>query len=128
MSSYAKKRAGGQSGAVEIKTVLAMTFIIVAIVVLIKIVPVFIEQKRITYATDELARKAALGMSVYSPAKINKDLEQIQQDFELPEGSLALANRTDNSAQITVKYTRNIDFFVTNYSWTVDYVSNGKGL
>jgi hypothetical protein len=128
MSSYAKKRFRGQSGAVEIKTVLAVGFIVVAIVVLIKIIPVYFEQREITYETDELARKAALGLTVYSPAKINQELEEIQHKHELPEGSLALGARTDNSAQISVKYTKNIDFFITNYSWTVDYVSNGKGL
>ncbi|HEY6332820.1 MAG TPA: hypothetical protein VI756_26080 [Blastocatellia bacterium] len=128
MRRDARRGIRGQSGAIQIKTAFIMVTLLVAALVLIKVVPVYIEQQQITHDTDELARKAALGLSVYNPAKINEELKNIQHEYDLPEGSLALSARTDNTAQITVKYTRNIDFFVTNYSWNVDYISNGKGI
>jgi len=122
------ERWGSERGAVQIKTVLILSFLILSAVTLIKVVPVYIEQEEITHDTDELARKASLGLTAYSPEKIKKELDTIRQEHDLPEGSLELGPRTDNTAQIIVKYTRSIDFFITNYSWTVDYTSKGKGI
>jgi len=121
-------RFGSERGAVQIKTVLIVVFLLAAVFTLIKVVPVYIEQQQVTHEADELARKAALGLSAYSNDKINAELTKLQQEYNLPEGSIALSARGDNQAQITVKYTRSIDFLVTNYAWNVDYISTGKGI
>jgi Flp pilus assembly protein TadG len=123
-----ENRLGNERGAVQIKTVLIVTFLLVTVFTLIKVVPVYIEQQEVAHDTDELARKAAMGLSVYNADKIKAELDKLTRDYNLPEGSLALVSRGDNTAQITVKYTRSIDFVVTNYAWNVDYTASGKGL
>jgi hypothetical protein len=122
------KRSESQRGAISIKSLIILVVFVSAIFLCIKMVPVFIEQHSITDEVDDLSRKAALNMAAYNSDKIGTALSIIQHDHDLPEGSLTLDSIGPNSAEIAVKYTRNIDLLVTTYAWTVDYKSVGKGI
>ena len=118
----------GERGAVSIKAILIVAFLVVAAVTLIKVIPVYIEQQEIEHDTDELARKASLGLAAYSKDKIEKEIQTLITQHSLPDGSIKLATMDNNHAAITVKYTRSIDLFVTSYAWDVDYSSDKKGI
>jgi hypothetical protein len=118
----------GERGAVSIKSVLIFTAVAFAVFSLIKLVPVYVEESQIKHDADEVARKASLGISAYGPDKIDKAIKDLITEYALPEGSVAVTARGDNTAQITVKYSRPIDFYVTTYDWSVDYVAMAKGL
>src|SRR5215813_9700276 len=118
----------GERGAVTIKAVLIVVCLVIAAVVLIKVVPVYIEQQQIYHDTDELARKAALGTAAYSKDKIEREIVTMTQNYGLPEGSIQLASLDGNHSEINVKYTRNVDLIITSYAWQVDYKAVGKGI
>jgi hypothetical protein len=118
----------GERGAISIKVVITLLLLGSAAFAVVKIAPVYIEQQQVLKEADDLARKAAMGLSVYSGDKIRKEIERIRQEYDLPEGSMNLASQTDGRAQITIKYTRPIDFLVTTYPWEVDKTVEGRGL
>jgi uncharacterized membrane protein len=118
----------GEKGAITIKAAMIVVSLVLIVFVGIKTVPVYVEQEQVKHAADELANKAAYGMSVYSADKINKEIQNICRDFNLPEGSINLASKEDGKAQIAVKYIVPIDLVVTTYNWQVDYTSVGKGI
>ena len=118
----------GERGAVSIKAVLIVVFLLVAAVLLIKIVPVYVEQQEIEHSTDELARKASLGLPAYSKDKINNEIQAMINEYGLPEGSIQLSAIEGNHAEISVKYTRSIDLLLTSYAWDVNYTSVHKGI
>jgi hypothetical protein len=118
----------GERGAIPIKVVIMLVVVVVVVFTLVKVVPVYFEQQQVEKEVDDLARQAAMGLSVYSGDKIRAKIEQIRKDFNLPEGSINLASQGDNRAQIKIKYNVPIDFVVTTYTWQVDYTADGKGL
>jgi len=118
----------GELGAVSIKAILIVVFLGVAALILIKMVPVYIEQQQIEHNTDELARKASLGLAAYSKDKINNEIQSIINEYQLPEGSIQISALDGNHAEINVKYTRNVDLLLTSYSWDVNYTATGKGI
>ena len=118
----------GEKGAITIKAAVIVLSVLVIAFAAIKITPVYIEQQQVIHDTDELARKAALGLSAYNADKINKEILNICHQYSLPEGSINLASRVDGRAEITVKYAVPIDFIVGTYNWQVDYTAVGKGI
>lgn len=122
----ATKSQSGEKGAVSIKSLLVFAFVIVVLVAAIKIVPVYVEEQQIFHDTDELARKASLGLNAYNKDKIQNDIQTLIREKELPEGSVSLVSQDPDRAEISIKYTRSIDFFVTTYNWDVDHTSVGK--
>ncbi|MCI0485133.1 MAG: hypothetical protein L0229_00760 [Blastocatellia bacterium] len=116
---------GGERGAVKIKTLLAFAVLAVAVFVVIKVVPVYVEQRQVIYEIDELARTAAIRS--YKADKINKDIEKLLRDFDLPPSSVNY-EPSDRGVQITVGYQRDIDFLVTTWVWRVDHKALGKDL
>ena len=125
VESYSRK---GELGAVSIKAVLIVVFLGVALLLLVKMVPVYIEQQQIEHNTDELARKASLGLGAYSKDKINNEIQSIINENQLPEGSIQISTLDGNHAEISVKYTRNVDLWITSYAWDVNYTAVGKGI
>jgi len=119
------KREGGE---VSVKAVLIIAFLALAAFVLIKLVPVYVEQQQVEHSADELARKASLGLAAYNKDKINNEIQSMISEFGLPEGSIQLSSLVDNQASISVKYTRNIDFLVTSIPWDVNYTSSHRGI
>jgi Flp pilus assembly protein TadG len=118
----------GERGAVSVKAVLIVVFLAVALLLLIKMVPVYIEQQQIQHNTDELARKASLGIAAYSKDKINNEIQSMINEYGLPEGSIQISSIDGNHAEINVKYTRNVDLLLTSYAWDVTYTAVGKGI
>jgi hypothetical protein len=118
----------GELGAVSIKAILIVVFLGVTALLLLKMVPVYIEQKTIEHNADELARKASLGIAAYSKDKINNEIQSIINENQLPEGSIQISTLDGNHAEISVKYTRNVDLLLTSYAWDVSYTAVGKGI
>lgn len=118
----------GELGAVSIKAILIVVFLLVAGLLLLKMVPVYVEQQQIQHNTDELARKASLGIAAYSKDKINNEIQSIINEYQLPEGSIQISTLDGNHAEISVKYTRNVDLLLTSYAWDVTYTAVGKGI
>jgi len=118
----------GERGAVSIKAVFIVASLLVIAMLLVKLVPVYVEQQEIAHDTDELARKAALGTAAYSKDKIEREIVTMTQNYGLPEGSIQLASLDGNHSEINVKYTRTVDLIITSYAWQVDYKAVGKGI
>jgi hypothetical protein len=116
----------GEGGAITIKALLGMIIVLVGGFLVIKITPVYIEQRQLTFKVDELANKISVRMP--KQEEIERSMEKLRQEYELPAGSIALASFQQNSAKITLGYTRNIDLIFTTYEWKVDYTANGKAL
>ncbi|HKV42249.1 MAG TPA: hypothetical protein VJX67_23805 [Blastocatellia bacterium] len=118
----------GERGAVKIKTALIFLGLAIGLAIIIKIAPVYVDQQEVEHDSDELARKVSVGMPPFNnPDRIARDVKQIIADHGLPEGSIVITSH-DNTAEVTVKYTKQIDFLVTTYDWTVDYVNQQKGI
>jgi len=116
----------GEGGAITIKALLGIIVILVVAFLVIKVTPVYIEQRQLTFKVDELANKVSVRMP--KQEEIEKSIERLRQEYELPAGSIALASFQQNAAKITLAYTRNIDLIFTTYEWKVDYTANGKAL
>jgi len=113
----------GERGAVHIKTIL-MLFVAASVVLLaIKLVPVYVEQRGVIYDVEELARIAAV--RGWKEDRITPEINKIRGKYELPEGSISFAGR-DQSVRINVGYSRAVDLFVTTYAWKVERTIIGK--
>ncbi len=112
-----------ERGAVNIKTVI-MLFVAACVVLLaLKLVPVYIEQRGVIYDVEELARIAAV--RGWKEDRITPEINKIRGKYELPEGSISFAGR-DQSVRINVGYSRAVDLFVTTYAWKVERTIIGK--
>ncbi|MGA9770838.1 MAG: hypothetical protein WBV94_17490 [Blastocatellia bacterium] len=115
----------GERGSISIKTIL-MLFITACVILLgIKIVPVYIEQRGVIYDVEELARIAAV--RGWKEDKINPEISKIRGKYELPEGSINFISR-EQSVKISVGYSRAVDLFVTTYAWKVERTVIGKDI
>lgn len=114
-----------ERGAVSIKAILTLLVLATATFVVIKVVPIYVEQRQVIHQVDELARIAAVrGLKV---ERINQDIEKIRGEHDLPENSITLGP-AQKGVNIVVGYSKNIDFLVTNYIWRVEYTAIGKEL
>jgi hypothetical protein len=107
-----------ERGAISIKALLALVLAGVAIFLVIKIAPVYIQQQQLIHDVDELARAASL--RGYKEERISKDIKRIRDEYNLPENGINFHSR-DKDLQIAVGYQKDIDLLVTNYAWKVDY-------
>jgi uncharacterized membrane protein len=113
-----------ERGAVEIKTVFFILVVLVGILLVVKIAPVYIQQREITYEVDDLARIAAVRS--YKKDKIDKAIADLVSKHELQEGSITLKALEQGRCLIAVNYTIPINLWVTTYNWQYDYTANGK--
>lgn len=115
-----------ERGAVTIKTLL--TFFIAGAVIfsMIKIIPVYTEQRQVIYDVDELANKTAVRS--LKEGDVKKAIEDLRLKYDLPENSIKLDSHAQNSAKISLSYTRAINFIVTTYTWKVDHKAEGKAI
>ncbi len=116
---------GGERGAVSIKTILSLLLVAAVLFTLVKLVPVYVEQGKVIYGIDELARVAAL--RGWKEEKITNDINKIRGEYNLPDGSINFLG-SDKTLQIKVGYTRTIDLLVTTINWQVEHTSIGKEL
>jgi hypothetical protein len=126
MNDVTRMRArAGEHGAVSIKALLTLLIVAIATFVVIKIVPIYVEQRQVIHQVDELARIAAVrGLKV---ERINQDIEKICNDYDLPENSITLGP-PQRGLQINIGYSKNIDFLVTSYVWRVEHTAVGREL
>lgn len=116
----------GEHGAVSIKILLALAIVALAVFLVVKLAPVYIEQQGVVHDVNELARIAAL--RGWKEDKINKDIKRINVEYNLPDNGINVVASGDKGVQIAVSYQRNIDLLVTTYAWKVDYTAVGKDL
>ncbi len=127
MKSETDRRAS-ERGAVKIQTVL--TFVVIGILafVLIKVVPVYIEERTLHTEVDELARISAVrGLK---QDQINKRIEEILSKYSTQERpvTITIVAFAENKVHLKLQYTVKLDFIVTQWDWAVDYTSEGKAL
>ncbi|MFL6212958.1 MAG: hypothetical protein ACJ74J_03590 [Blastocatellia bacterium] len=119
-------RRAGERGAVTIKTIVVVFFLASAVFLVMKLAPVYIEQRKIIYDVEELARIATVRS--YKDDRIAPEIAKIRTIYELPEGSINLLERIGPGVQITITYTRSVDLLVTTYDWKVEHRIVGKEL
>jgi hypothetical protein len=111
---------------VSIKTLLILLAAAAVLFAVIKFVPVYVEQNKLIYDIDELARVASL--RGYEEEKINRDIERIRGEYELPAGSINMVSSGVDRVQLTLTYTRSIDLLVTTYEWQVEHKTPARFL
>ena len=115
----------GERGAISIKTLLILFVVGVVAFVVIKFVPVYVEQRKLMWDVEELARIAAVRN--WKEDKIEPEVKKIRGTYDLPDGSINVVKH-DRDVQIKVGYIRAIDLVVTTYDWKVDRTIVGKEL
>jgi hypothetical protein len=113
-----------QLGAARIKTVLGLLVLAAIVFAVIKIAPVYIEEKQLIHDVDELARVSAL--RGYDSKKINEEIAKLEKRYDLSEGSINIESREKGAVKISIRYNVPINLLVTTYIWKVDYVAEGK--
>jgi hypothetical protein len=121
-----RDRRSGERGAVSIKTIVMVFFLLCAVFLVMKLAPIYIEQRKVIYDVEEVARIAAV--RGYKEEKITPELGRIRGTYDLPEGSINFLRRDNQSVQIAVTYTRSVDLLVTTYDWKVEHTIVGKEL
>ena len=115
----------GERGAVSIKMLLALVLLAATVVIVIKVVPVYIEQRAVLFDVDEVARIAYVRN--LTDEKIKMELEKVRAKNDLPVDSLTLLGR-DGIVKVQVSYSRTINLLVTDYVWRVDSAISSKSL
>ena len=115
----------GERGAITIKVALILVVLFIAGFTVVKVAPAYIQQTEIVHKVNELARIAAVRS--WKEDKINQEIKRIRTEYELPDNAITLVGR-DNGVHITIGYQRDIDLFVTNYTWRVDQTAVGKDM
>ncbi len=122
--NQSEQRHARERGAVRIQTLLTFVAIGIVVLILVKIAPVYTEQRQIIFDVDELANKCAVRNMKADDVK--KAIVDLAAKYALPEGSLNLVAHDQNKAHIALSYKKTIDFIVTNYDWKVDHTALGK--
>ncbi|HSQ20813.1 MAG TPA: hypothetical protein VLR92_10610, partial [Blastocatellia bacterium] len=115
-----------ERGAISIKNLLALMLVVVAALVVIKVTPVYVDERQVIYKVEDLANKSAVRNS--KEDDIKKAIEVIRKEYDLPENSINLVSREAGKVKISVNYQRDIDLLVTTYQWKVDHNAAGKDL
>ncbi|HVF89586.1 MAG TPA: hypothetical protein VNH22_05930 [Blastocatellia bacterium] len=120
-----------ERGAISIGTLFALIAVASVVFAVIKVFPVYTEERRVHYDVDELANKSTVRESKIDD--IQKRIERILSDNDLPAGSISLVSQDkltnhEKGVQIQVNYSRTIDLLVTSYVWKVNYKALGKTL
>ena len=113
-------------GAISIKAVLMLLLVAIVAFIVIKIAPVYVDERQLTYKVEDLANKSAVRNS--KEVDIKKAIEAIRVEYELPENSINLISREAGKVQISINYQRSIDLVVTTYQWKVAHTAAGKDL
>ena len=120
-----ERARAGERGAISIKTLLILFAVAVAAFLIMKFVPVYVEQRKLMWDIEELARIAAVRN--WKEDKIDPEVKKLRGTYDLPDGSINVVKH-DRDVQIKVGYSRAIDLVVTTYDWKVDRTIVGKEL
>ena len=121
-----RESRAGERGAVQIKTIVIVFFLLSTAFLMLKLVPVYVEQRKVIFDVEELARIATVRS--YTDARITPEINRIRTTYELPEGSINLMQKVGPGVQIGINYTRSVDLLITTYSWKVEHTIVGKEL
>jgi hypothetical protein len=113
-------------GAVSIKTILVLLLLATAAFLLIKLVPAYVDERQVTFKVEDLANKSAVRNS--KEVDIQKAIEVITKEYDLPENSINIVSREQGRVQISINYQRSIDLVVATYQWKVTHTAAGKDL
>ena len=125
MEAAVTENRAGERGAVSIKMIFVVLLLAVTVLILIKVVPVYVEQRAVLFDVDEVANKAYVRN--FNEDKIKLELEKIRAKNDLPENSLTLIGR-EGTVKVQVSYSRTVNLLVTQYVWRVDSAIVGKSL
>ena len=75
-----------QRGAVSIKTIVILFVLFCAAFLMLKLVPVYVEQRKVIFVVEELARIATVRS--FKDERIVPEITKIRGTYELPEGSM----------------------------------------
>ena len=125
MEAAVTKARPGERGAVSIKMILVLLLVAATVVIVVKVVPVYIEQRAVLFDVDEVARIAYVRN--LTDEKIKMELEKVRTKNDLPVDSLTLLGR-DGIVKVQVSYSRTINLLVTDYVWRVDRAISSKSL
>lgn len=114
----------GERGAVKITTVFLVLLLLAVTFTVIKIAPVYTEERQLTHEVEELARISAVRNLKVD--QVEKGIEKLRTTYELPENSITLVSHAQNQVQIDIKYNKVINLLVTTYDWKVQYSAKGK--
>jgi hypothetical protein len=123
--AFNDKARAGERGAISIKALLMLFTLAIVTFLVIKFAPVYIEQRKLMYDVEELARIAAVRN--WKEDKLDPELKKLRGTYDLPDGSIN-AVKHDRDVQITIGYSRPIDLLVTTYDWKVARIIVGKEL
>src|SRR5690349_6355040 len=102
-----------------------MLFLLASVVFMaMQLVPVYVEQRKVSYDVEELARIATV--RGYKDERFAPEIVKIRTAYDLPEGSINLLERVGPGVQIAITYTRSVDLLVTTYDWKVEHRIIGK--
>ena len=113
-------------GAISIKAALMLVLVAIVAFLLIKIAPVYVDERQITFKVEDLANKSAVRNT--KEVDIQRAIESITKEYDLPENSIKLVSREQGKVQISLNYQRSIDLVVTTYEWKVAHTAAGKDL
>ena len=125
MEAAVTKARPGERGAVSIKMILVLLLVAATVVIVVKVVPVYIEQRAVLFDVDEVARIAYVRN--LTDEKIKMELEKVRTKNDLPVDSLTLLGR-DGIVKVQVSYSRTINLLVTDYVWRLDSAISTKSL
>jgi len=115
-----------ERGAISIKALFGMVVVASVAFLVIKIAPVYIDERQVTYKVDDLANKCAVRNT--KEDDIKKQIEFIRKEYDLPDNSINLVSREAGKVSISVNYQKDVDLLVTTYQWKVSHTSAGKDL
>jgi hypothetical protein len=121
-----RETRAGERGAVSIKAIVMVFFLVCAAFLVMKLAPLYIEQRKVIYDVEELARIATV--RGYKDERIAPEITKIRGAYDLPEGSINLLQRVGPGVQIAITYKRSVDLLVTSYDWKVEHTIIGKEL
>ena len=125
MEAAVTENRASERGAISIKMIFIVLLLIATVITVIKVVPVYVEQRAVLFDVDEIARISYVRN--FNEEKIKTELEKIRLKNDLPTESLTLVGR-EGTVKVQVSYSRTIDLFVTKYVWRVDSAIVGKSL
>lgn len=114
----------GEYGAISIKSLLIFAILASALFVIIKVAPVYIDERQVIYKVDDLANKSAVRNS--KEEDIKRGIDAIRKEYNLPENSINLVSREMGKVQISISYTVPINLLITTYAWHVEDNRIGK--
>jgi hypothetical protein len=126
MSKIVADMRSRERGAVSIKILMAFLLIGAVAFLVIKIAPVYVDERQVTFRVEDLANKSAVRNS--KDDVIQKAIEAIQKEYDLPENSINLVSREPGRVKISISYQKDIDLLVATYPWRVAHTAAGKDL